>query len=614
MRKLAGKVKVSIAVFAGLVALSVAGIGAGSVQVIQSQAASYVLAAGSMVFDNARSAVEITEDATLKKSWNSDYMLTMGEKEYDCGENTVAYSQNDGAVQIFGGGYYVDESGNVIMLQNFYQIPDTKKTGFYKLTDTSFVITGSDIHTDDGTVSTKDYAYVITDKLGNARVMNQDVNLKVLNGNQLVCGTLTLDAGEGSLSFGANTMELANVQKYASYSYSDTGEIIEIDVRGGNGGNGGTGGTGGTGGKGGVGGNGGIGGNGGTGGLGGTGGTGGAGATAGSGAGGLTSEQLELLANMFIRSADSGRTWATVTYNMYDPFNYLGAATLILWEDNGDSDLNNIAPEDREMLTADAGGNQVTFYDLKPDTKYYVNMGYVDSTGTYQQMDQISFSTKEYTCGVAVNAVKSGSITYTVSLDKELAGIEKVKVFLSSDAGFTSGSTVTAMEVPANGAIFRSMQSSTGYQSSYEVTTSTYDTFYLKVVGVDAENKELVLTTTTMVNPLFDSGATSSLNDELMVQIESLQSQVNTYSSENAALKSRVNSMQQDLNDARQEVQDLQTKNEAKDNTTGSNTSGNSTSGNNASGSHTTGSSTSGSNATGSNASEKVTESTESSN
>ena len=150
MRKLAGKVKVSIAVFAGLVALSVAGIGAGSVQVIQSQAASYVLAAGSMVFDNARSAVEITEDATLKKSWNSDYMLTMGEKEYDCGENTVAYSQNDGAVQIFGGGYYVDESGNVIMLQNFYQIPDTKKTGFYKLTDTSFVITGSDIHTDDG--------------------------------------------------------------------------------------------------------------------------------------------------------------------------------------------------------------------------------------------------------------------------------------------------------------------------------------------------------------------------------------------------------------------------------------------------------------------------------
>ena len=85
-----------------------------------------------MVFDNARSAVEITEDATLKKSWNSDYMLTMGEKEYDCGENTVAYSQNDGAVQIFGGGYYVDESGNVIMLQNFYQIPDTKKTGFYK--------------------------------------------------------------------------------------------------------------------------------------------------------------------------------------------------------------------------------------------------------------------------------------------------------------------------------------------------------------------------------------------------------------------------------------------------------------------------------------------------
>ena len=130
MRKLSGKVKISIAVFAGFVALCIAGIGAGSVHVIQSQAASYNLAAGSMVFDNARAAVEITQDATLKKSWNSDYMLAMGEKDYDCGQNTVAYSQNDGAVQIFGGGYYVDESGNVIMLQNFYQIPDTGTTGF----------------------------------------------------------------------------------------------------------------------------------------------------------------------------------------------------------------------------------------------------------------------------------------------------------------------------------------------------------------------------------------------------------------------------------------------------------------------------------------------------
>ena len=566
MRKLSGKVKISIAVFAGFVALCIAGIGAGSVHVIQSQAASYNLAAGSMVFDNARAAVEITQDATLKKSWNSDYMLAMGEKDYDCGQNTVAYSQNDGAVQIF------------------YQIPDTGTTGFYKLTDTAFVITGADIHTEDGTVSTKDYAFVITDKLGNARVMNQDVNLKVLNGNQLVCGTLTLDAGEGSITFGSNTMELANVQKYASYTYSDTGEIIEIDVRGGNGGNGGTGGTGGTGGKGGVGGNGGIGGNGGVGGLGGTGGTGGAGATAAGGAGGLTAEQLELLANMFIRSADSGRTWATITYNMYDPFNYLGAATLILWEDKGDSELNNIASEDRTVLTADAAGNQLTFYDLKPDTKYFVNMGYVDSTGTYQEMDQITFSTKEYSCGIAVNAVKSGSITYTVSLDKELAGIEKVRTYLSSSPDFNSSSTTMIMEVSASGAIYRSMQSGTGYQTSYDGVMTGYDTFYLKVAGVDKDNKELVLTSTTMVNPLYnneDTSTQSTKDADLQVQIQNLQNQVDSYSSENKALKDEVNSMQRELDDAKQEVQDLQTKSAASNNSSNNSNSNNSSSSNN---------------------------------
>ena len=81
MRKLSGKVRATIAVFAGFVILCIGVIGAGSVAVIQSQAASYNLAAGSVVFDNARTAVELTEDAVLKKSWNSDYMLSMGGKE-----------------------------------------------------------------------------------------------------------------------------------------------------------------------------------------------------------------------------------------------------------------------------------------------------------------------------------------------------------------------------------------------------------------------------------------------------------------------------------------------------------------------------------------------------
>lgn len=542
MRKLSGKVKVSIGIFAVLVILCTAVIGAGSLSVIQAQAASYELAPGSVVFDNARTAVELTESATLKKRWNSAYLLSMGEKEYDCGENTVAYSQNDGALQIFGGGYYVDESGNVIMLQNFHQIDDRNTTGFYKLTDMAYVISGTDIHTEDRSVETEGYVFVILDKLGNARVMNQEINLKVLNGNQIVCGTLSLDAGEGSLSFGTNTMELASVQNYARYSYSDTGEIIEIDVRGGDGGSGGAGGSGGTGGRGGTGG---IGGAGGVGGLGGTGGTGGAGATGTGGAGGLTAEQLELLANMFIRSADAGRTWADVNYTMYDPFNYLGAAMMVCWEEQYGDELESVDADNRIILTGEAGGNQVTFYDLKPDTKYYVNMGYTDSTGTYKEMDQISFETKEYSCSAAVNGVHSKDITYTVRLDKELANMESVKVALSFSES-SSASTMTMMEVPADGVIYRSMQSSTGYQTSYSVGEKELqgaDVLIIKVIGRQNDGTELTLASTTMSNPLYVSDTTTTMQTSL----EELQQKITTYTEENAGLRSELENLQKQL-------------------------------------------------------------------
>ena len=545
MRKLSGKVKAAIAVFSGLVLLCITVIGAGSISVIQAQAASYPLAAGSVIFDNARSAVELTEDSTLQKRWNTDYILHMGEKEYDCGENTVAYSQSNGAVQIFGGGYYVDESGNVIMLQNFHEVADTDNTGFYKLTDTAFVVTGKDIHTEDNSVQTSDYAYVIMDKVGNARVMNQDVNLKVLSGNKLQCGSLSLDAGDGSLTFGNNTMALASVQSLARYTYSDTGEIIEIDVRGGNGGTGGAGGTGGTGG---IGGAGGVGGAGGIGGVGGTGGTGGMGAAGAGGAGGMTAEQLEILSNMFIRSTDSGRTWATINYNLYDPFGYLGTAMICVWEDEGESDLSHIESDKLKVQTGEAGGNQLTFYDLKPDTRYYANIGYTDSNGDYQERDQISFTTKEYSCSVAINAIRSNSVTYTVCLDKELADIKEVKMDLLYDENASNAGATTT--ITAGDSIYRSMQSQTGYQTTFDNLDSgamTGDaaagTLTVVVTGILTDRSKLELARTTLNNPLKPTAETTALQD-LQNQIRSVEADLESVTNENSRLRQQVEQLQ----------------------------------------------------------------------
>lgn len=104
------------------------------------------------------------------------------------------------------------------------------------------------------------------------------------------------------------------------------------------------------------------------------------------------------------------------------------------------------------------------------------------------------------------------------------------------------------MEVPADETIYRSMQSATGYQTSYDKITdiSIYDVIYIQVIGVQKEGGDLVLASTSISNPLFtDSG--------IQQQMEELENQISTYSSENASLRSEVEALQGQLNTVREE-------------------------------------------------------------
>ena len=92
------------------------------------------------------------------------------------------------------------------------------------------------------------------------------------------------------------------------------------------------------------------------------------------------------------------------------------------------------------------------------------------------------------------------------------------------------------------------MQSATGYQTSYDKITdiSIYDVIYIQVIGVQKEGGDLVLASTSISNPLFtDSG--------IQQQMEELENQISTYSSENASLRSEVEALQGQLNTVREE-------------------------------------------------------------
>lgn len=422
MRKLNNLVTRSIVIFAVLVFASTAMIVASAVKVIMDKDESYALSAGDLIYDNTYTQLELEQSATVKRSYNSDYTLETNGKTYALGEKTVSFTNSNRSVEVYGGGYLMKDDGTVMTLGKYYQSDNLNTNSFIKMDDNKFVVCGPSIQTNDGTIKTKDYLFVVLDKAGNARLMNNEINVKVLGDSTVNAGTLSLDLKDKTLNFGGNVLDLDNVSNYLSAS----GQLFEYTIKGGNGGIGGTGGTGGTGGNGGIGGIGGIGGDGGKGGVGGSGGVGGVGGTGSAGqSSGVNEELMILLSDLYIRRADSTSSTITVDYSLYDPFNYLGTAQFFIWETvDGEDPMQTGAFGNLESLTGSNSENQLTFHDLKPNTSYTIATGYVDDGGYFVEKDRITTLTTAYHCSVVITEVYSSGYDCVVHLDSQINSSE----------------------------------------------------------------------------------------------------------------------------------------------------------------------------------------------
>lgn len=474
MRKLNSFARRSIGIFGFTSLLSTSLVAGSAVKVIASQEEQYPVQDGTIIFDNTYTGMEVQHAGYVRKSWNSEYTLDSGGRTYALGEKTVGYSPTSNQVEVYGGGYLLNEDGTVNTLKRYYEADNLNHTSFIKLDDNKFLICGDSITTGDGNLETEKYVYVVMDKAGNARIMNHLINVKVLGDTTISTGNLTLDLNEQTLEFAGNYLDLEWVKNYMGSG----GEVYDLFVRGGNGGRGGTGGSGGLGGSGGIGGiggiggagglggsgglggagglggsgglggagglggrggSGGIGGSGGTGGAGGAGGiggaggpggTGGAGSSGGAGGSGITEEMMELMTDMYIRRADASRNSITCHFSIYDPFNYMGSAEFILWKTSENiTDLSEW--EDSSVLTAmaaSAGDNELTFYDLDPNEDYTISLGFINEDGKYQEKDRITASTKSFESSIEITTVRDDSYDYVLHLDPQMEKINTVTI------------------------------------------------------------------------------------------------------------------------------------------------------------------------------------------
>lgn len=130
-------------------------VGACVGKVLATQSELYTVSAGSTVYDNAYNQVAMDEEGSISRGWDKQYSLTVGGEKKVLGRQTVVYEPSGSMIKIFGSGYRFYADGTVKLLDNFTQVDNLTETGFFKLSERKYLITGSRIWDNTGIVDRK---------------------------------------------------------------------------------------------------------------------------------------------------------------------------------------------------------------------------------------------------------------------------------------------------------------------------------------------------------------------------------------------------------------------------------------------------------------------------
>ncbi|MDR0853757.1 MAG: hypothetical protein LBN34_05255 [Clostridiales Family XIII bacterium] len=415
-RKLSNKAKISFIVFGATIAIV---IGLFTFTALKTSAVTSEVAhipAGNVVFDKNNAPITTVQPGTISYVAGSQYMLTVegNPSRFDLGQSPVVYDTTTTGLRLFGQRYYqIYSDGGATIHKGESEVKDFTDTSFYKMTDTKYVMTGSHITDERGTVEATNFVIVQLDSNGNAEVINDSIYMKLVGATKLSSGDVTFDTKAQTLTIGDEVIDLKKIIGGIDEDpVSDDGKLV---IKGGDGGKGGKGGTGATGGSGGTGGTGGIGGGGGSGGIGGNGGAGGAGGNGG-GSGSAYGYNLNLRSSQTLTGVTTGLTTMTLDYAVMDPYNLLGQ----VFVDISPTLTTGGDPEsvEHKIMDLDPESYQVLVHGLNPGTMYTVQFGCrIYESGESQIADIVKIATKPLSYSLTATKVRVDGIEFNLKLN-----------------------------------------------------------------------------------------------------------------------------------------------------------------------------------------------------
>ena len=180
-------------------------------KVISVSKVSYKVVSGSIFYDTDKNMVELNNDGVVKVKWSSKYYLIEEDNNYLLGDNSVIYSPSNGGIYLYGKFYEIKNDATVEIIDDETKLESSAISHFYKIADRKYLLVSSKIYTENSILNTSNYLLVDLDKLGNATLYNNEVNLKTFVETSIITGDYTFDVANEVLIYGDNKIDLKKI-------------------------------------------------------------------------------------------------------------------------------------------------------------------------------------------------------------------------------------------------------------------------------------------------------------------------------------------------------------------------------------------------------------------
>ena len=171
----------------------------------------YAVNTGSIIQDNSKNYIEISEDALLKTRWNGSYYLIYQDKNVSLGKKVVVFDTVSDSIKIYGKFYEITEGGKIIEHKDETVLRNVTDTKFYKLDDREYLLVDKEITSENKSINASNYLLVELDKMGNAKLSNYKLNLKTIKPTTLLTSKYSFDIANEILKYESLEIDLKKI-------------------------------------------------------------------------------------------------------------------------------------------------------------------------------------------------------------------------------------------------------------------------------------------------------------------------------------------------------------------------------------------------------------------